>query len=49
MDGTAKGGAVVAVEAALRVPTKLIGVGEGLDDLAPFDPSAFAISLFGDG
>jgi fused signal recognition particle receptor len=49
MDGTAKGGAVVAVEAGLGVPTKLIGVGEGIDDLAPFEPSAFAASLFGEG
>lgn len=49
MDGTAKGGAVVAVEGALGVPTKLIGVGEGMDDLAPFDPGAFTASLFGNG
>jgi fused signal recognition particle receptor len=49
MDGTAKGGAVVAVEAALRVPTKLIGVGEGMEDLVLFEPAAFAASLFGDG
>ena len=46
MDGTAKGGAVVAIEAELDVPTKLIGVGEGVADLAPFDVSLFARSLF---
>ena len=48
MDGTARGGAVVAVEKDLGVPTKLIGVGEGMADLAPFDPARFAASLFGD-
>ena len=46
MDGTAKGGAVVAVEAELDVPTKIIGVGEGVADLAPFDVNLFAQSLF---
>ena len=46
MDGTAKGGAVVAIETELDVPTKLIGVGEGVADLAPFDVSLFARSLF---
>jgi len=48
MDGTAKGGAVVAIENELGVPTKMIGVGEGMADLAPFDPARFAASLFGD-
>ena len=47
MDGTAKGGAVVAIESELGVPTKMIGVGEGPADLAPFDVEAFAHSLFG--
>ena len=46
MDGTAKGGAVVAIEAELGVPTKIIGVGEGVADLAPFDVDLFAQSLF---
>jgi fused signal recognition particle receptor len=47
MDGTAKGGAVVAIESELGVPTKMIGVGEGPADLAPFDVGRFATSLFG--
>ena len=46
MDGSAKGGSVVAIEADLGTPTKLVGVGEGIDDLAEFDPSAFAAALF---
>jgi fused signal recognition particle receptor len=46
MDGTAKGGAVVAIESELGVPTKMIGVGEGPADLAPFDVHQFASSLF---
>ncbi|KNX39399.1 signal recognition particle-docking protein FtsY [Luteipulveratus halotolerans] len=41
LDGTAKGGIVVAVQRALGVPVKLVGLGEGPDDLAPFDPAAF--------
>ena len=40
LDGTAKGGIVVAVQRALGVPVKLVGLGEGPDDLAPFDPEA---------
>jgi fused signal recognition particle receptor len=48
MDGTAKGGAVVAIESQLGVPTKLIGVGEGVTDLAPFDVERFAEVVFGD-
>jgi fused signal recognition particle receptor len=47
MDGTARGGAVVAIEKDLGVPTKLIGVGEGISELAPFDVRMFASSLFG--
>jgi fused signal recognition particle receptor len=47
MDGTAKGGAVVPIEAEMGVPTKLIGVGEGPSDLAPFDVERFAAALFG--
>ena len=46
LDGSAKGGAVVAIEAELGVPAKLAGVGEGIEDVLPFDPAAFARSLF---
>lgn len=45
LDGTARGGIVVAVEKELDVPVKLIGVGEGLDDLVPFEPDMFVSSL----
>lgn len=48
LDSSAKGGAVIAIEAELDVPVKLAGVGEGIDDLVPFDPTAFARSLFED-
>nr|WP_245553606.1 signal recognition particle-docking protein FtsY [Demetria terragena] len=41
LDGTAKGGIVVAVQRQIGVPVKLVGLGEGPDDLAPFDPAAF--------
>jgi len=47
LDGTAKGGIVVAVQRELGVPVKLVGLGEGPDDLAPFDPEAFADALLG--
>ena len=47
LDGTAKGGIVIAVQRALGVPVKLVGLGEGPDDLAPFDPVAFADALLG--
>ncbi len=47
LDGTAKGGIVVAVQRQLGVPVKLVGLGEGLDDLAPFDPGAFVDALLG--
>ncbi|MGH7904627.1 MAG: signal recognition particle-docking protein FtsY [Candidatus Dormibacteraceae bacterium] len=46
MDGTARGGAVVAIESDLRLPAKLMGVGEAVADLAPFEPHAFARALF---
>lgn len=45
LDGTAKGGIVVAVQRELGVPVKLVGLGEGPDDLAPFDPAAFVNAL----
>ncbi|MFF2044740.1 signal recognition particle-docking protein FtsY [Kitasatospora sp. NPDC058170] len=48
LDGTAKGGIVVAVQRDLGVPVKLIGLGEGADDLAPFEPGAFVDALIGD-
>ena len=49
LDGTARGGVVVAISEELRLPVKFIGVGEGLDDLQPFDPQAFASALFTPG
>jgi fused signal recognition particle receptor len=45
LDGTAKGGIVIAVQRELGVPVKLVGLGEGPDDLAPFDPDAFVDAL----
>ena len=48
LDGTAKGGIVVAVQRSLGVPVKLVGLGEGADDLAPFEPAAFVDALLGD-
>jgi fused signal recognition particle receptor len=47
LDGSAKGGIVVAVQRDLGVPVKLVGIGEGADDLAPFDPQAFVDALLG--
>jgi fused signal recognition particle receptor len=46
LDSSAKGGAVIAIEAELDVPVKLAGVGEGIDDLVPFDPAAFVRAIF---
>jgi fused signal recognition particle receptor len=46
LDGTAKGGVIVAVKSELGVPVKWIGVGEGMDDLRPFDAQEFAEALF---
>ncbi|MEV4975160.1 signal recognition particle-docking protein FtsY [Streptomyces scopuliridis] len=48
LDGTAKGGIVIAVQRELGVPVKLVGLGEGADDLAPFEPEAFVNALIGD-
>jgi fused signal recognition particle receptor len=48
LDGTAKGGIVIAVQRELKVPVKLVGLGEGADDLAPFEPEAFVDALLGD-
>jgi fused signal recognition particle receptor len=49
MDGSAKGGALCAIESELQIPTKLAGTGEQVDDLILFDPYQFARSLFFDG
>ena len=46
LDGTAKGGVVLAIRDDLKMPVKFIGVGEQLDDLQPFDPDEFAKALF---
>ena len=46
LDGTARGGVVLSIKNELKLPVKFIGVGEGIDDLQPFDPDAFARSLF---
>ena len=48
LDGTAKGGIVIALTNELRVPVRYIGVGEKIGDLQPFDPDAFARAMFGD-
>jgi fused signal recognition particle receptor len=46
LDGAAKGGIVVAIEEQLGIAVKLVGLGEGLEDLQPFDPADFARELF---
>jgi fused signal recognition particle receptor len=48
LDGTAKGGIVISVQRELGVPVKLVGLGEGADDLAPFDPEQFVDALLGE-
>jgi fused signal recognition particle receptor len=48
LDGTAKGGIAVAIAHELSIPVKLIGVGEGVEDLRPFEAADFARALFGD-
>jgi len=48
LDGTARGGVVLSIKNDLKVPVKFIGVGEGIDDLQPFNPMAFAEGLFDD-
>lgn len=48
LDGTAKGGVVIAIKSELNVPVRWIGIGEGLQDLRPFDPAAFSQALFAD-
>jgi fused signal recognition particle receptor len=46
LDGTAKGGVVIAIQQALGIPVKFIGIGEGADDLIDFDAEEFADALF---
>jgi len=46
LDGTAKGGIVIAIKSELKIPVKFIGVGEGIDDLQPFNPKDFVEALF---
>ncbi len=46
LDGTAKGGIVLAIQSELGIPVKVVGVGEGISDLIPFDPEEFAAALF---
>lgn len=48
LDGTAKGGIAIAIQAELNVPVKFIGIGEKIDDLQRFDPSAYVEALFSD-
>lgn len=48
LDGTAKGGVVIGIKSELKMPVKWIGVGEGIDDLRPFEAEDFAKALFGD-
>lgn len=46
LDGTAKGGIVLAIRNELHLPVKLVGLGEGIDDFEPFDPNDFVVGLF---
>ena len=46
LDGTAKGGIVLAIQSELGLPVKVVGVGEGVGDLIPFEPEEFAAALF---
>jgi fused signal recognition particle receptor len=48
LDGTAKGGVAVAIAHDLRLPIRYVGMGEGIDDLLPFDPAAYVDALFTD-
>jgi fused signal recognition particle receptor len=47
LDSTAKGGVAVAISAQLGVPIRFIGIGEGIEDLLPFDPAAYASAIAG--
>lgn len=46
LDGTAKGGVILGIQGEAKIPVKLIGIGEGIEDLRPFDPKEFANALF---
>jgi fused signal recognition particle receptor len=46
LDGTAKGGIAIAIAHELKIPIRYVGVGEGIDDLAPFDPAAYVEAIF---
>jgi len=46
LDGTAKGGIVFAIQRDLGIPVKLVGLGEGVDDLVDFDPDEFVEAMF---
>ena len=46
LDGTAKGGVVVAISRELNLPIRYVGVGEQIDDLLPFEPETFVASIF---
>ncbi|MCE9534391.1 MAG: hypothetical protein K8T89_25210 [Planctomycetes bacterium] len=46
LDGSAKGGAIFAIKEKIGLPVKFIGVGEGLDDLEPFDPDSYVNAIF---
>jgi fused signal recognition particle receptor len=46
LDGTAKGGIVLAIQSELGIPVKVVGIGETADDLVPFDPEEFVAALF---
>ncbi|MCF6094352.1 signal recognition particle-docking protein FtsY [Microaerobacter geothermalis] len=48
LDGTAKGGIVIAIRNELNIPVKFVGLGEKMDDLQPFDPEQFVLAIFGD-
>ena len=47
LDGTAKGGIIIPIRNELDIPVKLVGVGEKIDDLQPFDPRDYVEALFG--
>jgi fused signal recognition particle receptor len=46
LDGTAKGGIVLAIRKKLNIPVKFVGLGENMDDLQPFDPEKYVYGLF---
>jgi fused signal recognition particle receptor len=46
LDGTAKGGAIFAIKQRVGLPVRYVGIGEGVEDLEPFDPDAYVEALF---